>query len=642
MSSSAKQLEFDNASSQLKSEGIKPTPSQIKERALENFTNKTYLNRIKKGQANAQQFAKDLGLDIEIIVFEGDTANDLTIEAFENEGFSGKDLNNLKKSVTDGSFEGASIDGTNKIIINLNNAVKNKRVGIFAHEVLHKYALIKYGDNKQAIDTAGKDLLSYLEKNDKDLYTKVKFRIDQSYAEKGKDGELELERDYYEEAMNAMSDVLADGQRVNESTVNKMRLFANSFLNSLPNKFQFKLNQKEEVYQFIKNFNKAAHFGGKNILDPIKPKVEKPEEEVKKEPTTKLSKSAEASQEVQKIYDEQGVAGAFEIIEKFKPITSKLVERRSEAPNFDRQLLTDEIETGKRGILDLISEYKPESGVPLAAYINKFLPARAIEASKRVLGEEFTADVTEARGVVAAEVADDVTVEKEVRGIRKPTETTRFSETALSELGVENKAQAEKQISDATKEAFKGQEITRFGETRNIPQSVAGIYGKMFGVNPQTIVDKRRNYQKTDAEGLTRIKQYLIDNAPSDFARLPKTKDAFGKGTFIPKNVTDALYTDGKLTGTLKDYLDLIRQKPVKPIYRDRVGQTIRGLLNTSIRNRMLEDLIPEPAKRAQAGAKFSKTKLTNNYVNDLASDLNKNTIKFSKTLYELNELKTK
>ena len=41
--------------------------------------------------------------------------------------------------------------------------------------------------------------------------------------------------------------------------------------------------------------------------------------------------------------------------------------------------------------------------------------------------------------------------------------------------------------------------------------------------------------------------------------------DADGKGTFIPLNVKRALYTDGKKTGTLKDYLDLIRIKPEKP-----------------------------------------------------------------------------
>ena len=76
---------------------------------------------------------------------------------------------------------------------------------------------------------------------------------------------------------------------------------------------------------------------------------------------------------------------------------------------------------------------------------------------------------------------------------------------------------------------------------------------------------------------------------------------------FVPNNVMNALYTNGELTGTQKDYLDLIREKPIKPIYRDRVGQTIRGLFNTSIRNRMVEDLIPSKPKRARAGVKFSK-----------------------------------
>jgi len=67
---------------------------------------------------------------------------------------------------------------------------------------------------------------------------------------------------------------------------------------------------------------------------------------------------------------------------------------------------------------------------------------------------------------------------------------------------------------------------------------------------------------------------------------LPKTKDETttrGRGTFIPKNMKDALYTDGKLTGTLKDYMDLLRSKPTGPLYRDsKYAQLIRGLLNTT------------------------------------------------------------
>jgi hypothetical protein len=59
-------------------------------------------------------------------------------------------------------------------------------------------------------------------------------------------------------------------------------------------------------------------------------------------------------------------------------------------------------------------------GVPLAAYINKFLPARAIEASQRVLGETFTEDVTEARGVAAEEVTTEI-AEKPVTRKIKPS-----------------------------------------------------------------------------------------------------------------------------------------------------------------------------------------------------------------------------
>ena len=53
--------------------------------------------------------------------------------------------------------------------------------------------------------------------------------------------------------------------------------------------------------------------------------------------------------------------------------------------------------------------------------------------------------------------------------------------------------------------------------------------------------------------------------------------------------------------------MDLIRKKPIKPIYRDSVGQTIRGLLNLAIRNRILETAQPSQAKRLQSGAKFSR-----------------------------------
>ena len=168
------------------------------------------------------------------------------------------------------------------------------------------------------------------------------------------------------------------------------------------------------VYNFLKEYHKGLDTGkfNQDVLTVLK------KTKGMKDKVAAAQFSKTASDNVQRIYEQQGVDGSFEIIQQFKPIVNKLVQKRSQAPNFDRDLLTGEIELGQRGILDLIKEYNPESGVPLAAYINKFLPARAIEASRRVLGEEFTTDITEARGVAVEEVAaPEVTTKPRARKI---------------------------------------------------------------------------------------------------------------------------------------------------------------------------------------------------------------------------------
>jgi hypothetical protein len=177
-----------------------------------------------------------------------------------------------------------------------------------------------------------------------------------------------------------------------------------------------------------------------NLKNKIKKAVEKekttPAVEVKKEISEeeadkeiiKNERSSLASDKVQKIYDEKGVNGAQDIIDLFKPITKKLVNRRMDAPGFDRELLTDEIETGTGGILDLINKYDPKSGIPLAAYINKYLPVRAIAASRRVLDKDFSKDVTEQKGLIAEEI---VTEAKEKPKYKNALESKIFEPEAL-------------------------------------------------------------------------------------------------------------------------------------------------------------------------------------------------------------------
>ena len=134
----------------------------------------------------------------------------------------------------------------------------------------------------------------------------------------------------------------------------------------------------------------------------VETKKEVSEEDTVKE-IIKSERGSVSSDRVQQIYNDKGINGAAEIIKIFRPITNKIVDKRRDAPGFDRELLTDEIETGVGGILDLIKKYNPESGIPLAAYINKYLPVRAIATSRRILDQQFKKDVTEEKGLMAEE-----------------------------------------------------------------------------------------------------------------------------------------------------------------------------------------------------------------------------------------------
>jgi hypothetical protein len=156
-----------------------------------------------------------------------------------------------------------------------------------------------------------------------------------------------------------------------------------------------------------------------NLQSKIKKAIEKEKTEVKPVVKKELSdedevneivkseKGSIASDKVQKLYEDKGMNAAQDIINLFKPITKRIVDKRRDAPGFDRELLTDEIETGSGGILDLIKSYSSEKGVPLAAYINKQLPLRAIAASRRVLEGDFKKDVTEEKGLMAEETVSE-------------------------------------------------------------------------------------------------------------------------------------------------------------------------------------------------------------------------------------------
>ena len=254
LSEASKQKLYKQAKAAL---GENADQAAVKQAARESFVENKFREAINNGIENARRFTEAFGEDMPAIeTFDGETATQDYLNRLKELGYTASQLKEAKANLEAGITEAANIkrNGKEAILIHVPNSAKNGRIGVAAHEVLHAVARRRFKDANEA----GKELLSYLEKNQPDLFARVKFRIDQSYSTKNVEGEIELDEDYYEEAMNAMSDVLADGFEVDGAALSKVREFINSLAPNI-----LKLNSDEATYNFIRGFNKQAHFGGR-------------------------------------------------------------------------------------------------------------------------------------------------------------------------------------------------------------------------------------------------------------------------------------------------------------------------------------------------------------------------------------------
>ena len=538
-------------------------------------------------------------------------------------------------------------NGTQQVIINNASSEADGVIPADKHEVFHAFASKVDPDKKLKM---GMDLYNSLQ-NDSNITVDIdtKGLLDQ-YKKDLDDGSIS-EADFYEEVMAVTSDALTPDSKGNTGIkikeVSALKALGNKILETVGWKQSFK--DGNQVLDFLKAFNKDVISGkglSKETLDTAGVTLDEVDMGLNDDAvdlgTVKKSQKPNISPRGVELTGlvKEGLITNEGLIDIINSPSSTAVDKfgaidavvESNWPVISKGLKFNPTGTipmadVKTAVTEQMQGIFPGRNKPLMAdfnagtaqvntYLGSLMGVRQAEILKRA--SEIAATSTDSTSIdsdQAKQVVDTSTTtsssdtSKSDKVAKKPTETTQYSDTNLENLGVETQEQLELQTTEAVQDSFKDSEVTRFGETRNIPQAIADIYGKMFGINPQTIVDKTRNYQNYDAAGLTAAKQFLLKNAANDFSRLPKTKDGFGKGTFLPRNVMAALYTDGVLTGNLKDYINLLRQKPTKPIYRDALGQTIRGLLNLNIRNRMFETLVPTTPKRLQGGAKFSRKK---------------------------------
>ena len=443
-----------------------------------------------------------------------------------------------KNSINVTSSDGfISEDGD--IYINREVAQKVRNVNVAAHELLHGILNnnIKEPGQLKKLVNEFKAILP------KDIADRIQKRIDDNYRFETDEQGNRVERpesEYMEEYFTAFADLIGNRQvKFNENIFTKIGdkltpIFKGKGYGHI------KFDSGKDVYNFIRDYQKQIA-KGELAPETIEAAKKIAEQDVK------MSKTS--SDKVQEIYTSQGTAGALDIIQEFKPIVNKIVQRRSEAPGFDRQLLTDEIETGERGILDLIQAYDPKSNVPLAAYINKFLPSRAIEASKRVLGEVFEGDISE-----RVDIAEPTTAVQEVEITKKPKAPTNLRRA----LDIK--------------------------EGSDLYNKVKDVVAKTFGTRIPEVTDPKfkKTLQDTYATELTSDVKELMGKPSSD-----KYK------TFLQK-YGEQIY-------------DLIPQDILNKSYQDFIVEEKKNLSPTQVDNAISEGLLPADTPRTAGPSLFTK-----------------------------------
>jgi len=331
--------------------------------------------KLKKSVSFAEKAGKALGLETEVLSQE-EIRKQYGDEASNSDGF-------IKNG---------------KIIINEEVARQTEAVTVGSHEVLH-------GILNKALK--GKDANKIVNQFKKVIGKQQLAKIEERLYANDENGKRLYSDEYIaanqDEYFTLFSDAILKNQiEYNENIFTKLGDLIRPILRKLGfNKIKFESGQ--DVYNFLKEYNKSVKEGALS-QDIINLGAEISSEKIQ------LSKTA--SEKVQKIFDEKGKDGSFDIIEAYKPLTTKLTNKYRNVPGFEFELLQSEIEIGKRGLLDLINAYDPSKGATLNTYVQGQLANRSIEAANRILDTEFKLDVTEAKGVTDTATAEE-TIERE-------------------------------------------------------------------------------------------------------------------------------------------------------------------------------------------------------------------------------------
>jgi chloramphenicol 3-O-phosphotransferase len=245
-----KQEAFKIAKEQLESEGEDTRRNSVEHRASENYRIEENKRELKASAENVKAFVEQSGLSEQLSIDATDSLEEAI--AWVEKNVADKDKKETIEKLKSGQLNAVIADGS--FMVNMTNAAKNNAVGAFAHELLHAVTRSKLKDQK-SLNEAGGKLLEYLQQAHPELAAKVSLAT-QGYFEENR-------KEAFEELMNALSDALAEGYQYNESLLQTVKRFINTALKGTDLEIS---SEGQDIFYFIRDFNKKAHVGkkGKN------------------------------------------------------------------------------------------------------------------------------------------------------------------------------------------------------------------------------------------------------------------------------------------------------------------------------------------------------------------------------------------
>jgi len=517
-------------------------------------------------------------------------------------------------------FDARFDPNTNTVTINKPIALKTEQTNVIGHELLHYMIAQKFATDNASMQPLVDSFKDYLKETQPEIYQRIQERIDINYT----DDDGNIRSGALEEYFNIFSDLISKEKIiVNEPVADKIKNSTTRFLNGL-GFGSVKLETGKDVFNFIRNYQKnISEFKFKQLGVDLK--SSKIPQAVQQE--IQQSKESISGDQIQKVFDEKGKDGAFDIIQAYKPLTSKLTNKYKNVPGFDFELLQSEIEIGKRGLLDLINAYDPSKGATLNTYIQGQLANRSIEAANRILDTDFKLDVTEAKGITdttTEEITEDV--------IEKPSEKLQSLRKKMN-IGDEIKPVVfdavrktfGTKLPSVTEKAFKIELEKSFrtelkkpiaklmGRTEDYRSFLSNNFEAIYDALPQSIINKR----------LAEFAEPVMKDG-----KQVREKTAEGNKVFTKKKISKAEW--------------------IKYFLGSEVGRSTQGTRKTALAEALSEalgldatmEVLSDPAimQKAMDIAELQGIELTDNFVDKVSSIIGRPiNFKFSKARTALN-----